>query len=169
MRFVLGSLVAMSLLLAGCAAEPPASGPTQTPTAVTSPSPSPTVSASPSPSPSVSASPTSSESLSPEEQYCADYRSILAEGDDLAGDDESMDLKKLAAWAAETAEKYRLASAHAPADLAPHYATLIQYLEDLKVTIDSGDQEAIIAQAQYLPQLNEARETIREKSEALCG
>lgn len=168
MRFVLGSLMAVSLLLAGCTAEPPRA--TESPTAVASPTQTPTVSASPSQSPSVSASPTPSETvLSKEEQYCEDYRSILAEGDDLGGDGESMDLEKLATWAAETADKYRAASTHAPAELAPHYATLIQYLDDLKVTIDSGDQEAIIAQAQYLPQLNEARETIREKSEALCG
>lgn len=128
---------------------------------------SPTVTGEASATPSVTTpSPTP---LTPEQQYCADYKAITAVQDDGQGDDQEMDIAALSTWAGDTLAQYKAASQNAPKSLAARYRTVIQFLKDFKVTIDSGNEDAIIAQVRYLPTLNSSMNAIRKTSEKLCG
>ncbi len=152
--------LALAGLLASCSPALPSPSTGSAPPSSAAPVPS----ASATPTPSPSATP-----LTPEQQYCVDYKEILATQDDPQSDDEQLDIAKLSAWAGDTIAKYEAASRNAPKAIAADYRKVIQYLKDFKVTIDTGDEDAIIAQVRYLPKLNDAMDAIRTASEKLCN
>jgi hypothetical protein len=156
-------LVVLGCLLVGCTPAAPAPQSTPMSTASATGTGVPT-SASPSATPTAPSTP-----LTPEQQYCADYKAITAVEADAPTDDEEMDVAALASWAGETIVKYQAASRNAPSAIAKDYRQVIQYLKDFKATIDSGNQDAIIAQVRFLPKLNAAMEAIRKSSTKLCG
>lgn len=80
-----------------------------------------------------------------------------------------MNTQALSTWLGETAQKYQAAAANAPKSLTKSYEKVIQFLKDFKVTVDSGNQEAIIAQMRYLPNLNSAMKSISTQSKKLCA
>lgn len=162
-------LAAVALtMLAGCggpaATQSPVPVPESTSSAPASPEPTSTASSTPAATGTTPARP-----LTPQEQYCADYRSILGSGVETQVDDENMNIQKLSAWLGEMTQKYQAASENAPKSLAKSYAKVIQFLKDFKVTVDTGNQQAIIAQMRYLPNLNSAMDSISRQSKKLCA
>ncbi len=126
----------------------------ETPVATTeSPSPTPSLSATVEPSTSETPSPLASRtSVKSKSPYCQAYQTILDTAPTTESSDEegSADLKKLSATYAALITKYSAAAELAPASLKDDYAKVIRYLKDFKITVDSGDWNAVRAQLAVL-------------------
>ncbi|MDR1791784.1 MAG: hypothetical protein LBR20_09110 [Propionibacteriaceae bacterium] len=169
---VFGALFVVALL-AGCAPEaaPPSPSVTVSET--------PTVTLEPSEEPEPGPTATRTTTLAPEEQYCADWVSILAtpestgESDDEAGEGDDAgdaeDYTTTAAWAAETAQKYEWASENAPEELKAKYDEVVDYLRAVETAAASNDEETLYSLFEMIGDLDDAMTAIQETTEALCG
>ncbi|MBK8447436.1 MAG: hypothetical protein IPL41_12390 [Micropruina sp.] len=103
--------------------------------------------------------------------YCQAYQRILDTAPTTEPTDEEggADLKKLSATYAALIEKYSAAAELAPAALKDDYAKVIRYLKDFKITLDSGDWNAVRAQLRVLFQLNDAMAAIQKQSDKICN
>ena len=57
----------------------------------------------------------------------------------------------------------------APASLKDDYAKVIRYLKDFKITVDSGDWNAVRAQLAVLFKINDAMDSIQKQSDKICN
>ncbi|MFT4294801.1 MAG: hypothetical protein QM582_05245, partial [Micropruina sp.] len=163
---VLAAVVVVAVVWAARGTQQVAEVPSVTPPATASATPGEEPSDLPGETPSASPAPTSTRSLSP---YCRDYLAILGGASGGTPDDDaSPDTGQLSETFAKWLERYTAASKKAPAALQPHYAKVIRYLKDAKITIDSGDWNAVRAQLKQLPKLNKAMDEIETRSERLC-
>lgn len=140
------------------------SSPVGTPSETLSPSPTLT-SDEPTQTPTPTAAPT--KKLTP---YCQAYSDIVNAPPSAAPDDETgMDFEKLSKTYATLILRYSAAAKVAPAGLKGDYAKIIRFLKDVKITVDSHNWKAVIAQMRQLEKMNATMESIQKKSEAICA
>ncbi len=106
--------------------------------------------------------------------YCQAYADILAAAPketDPTGDPDSAgpDLKKLSRTYGKLIKLYTATAKTAPDEVAGDYAKVLQYLKDVKATVDSGDLKAVRAQFRQMSKLNEAMDKIETKTKQICG
>lgn len=174
---VVGTVVALLMNRPAQDRVPPSAAPSPTtvgtPSVSQSPSPSPTSAPTETPSSGVTATAAPVPTTSPDKAaYCSAFAAILAsapEEDEDGDPDQALDLRELSRTYARLITLYGTAEASAPIDLRDEYATVIQYLQDVKATVDSGDMNAIRAQVRLLRSLNTTMDTIAKESEKLCG
>lgn len=169
-----GVVIALLAVGIGVAVSRNGSGHTaETPVATTeSPSPTPSLSATVEPSTSETPSPLASRtSVKSKSPYCQAYQTILDTAPTTESSDEegSADLKKLSATYAALITKYSAAAELAPASLKDDYAKVIRYLKDFKITVDSGDWNAVRAQLAVLFKINDAMDSIQKQSDKICN
>ena len=102
--------------------------------------------------------------------YCVAYQAILDSGPkgDAPDEEGGADLNKLSATYGALIEKYSAAAKLAPAQIKDDYARVLRYLKDIKITIDSGDWNAVRAQLRLLVKLNSAMDSIQNYSDKIC-
>jgi hypothetical protein len=101
--------------------------------------------------------------------YCTAYAAIRDGGFESDDEEEGVDLDELSRKFNELIIKYVAASGLAPSGLRDDYGTALDYLQQGKVAVDSGEVDQVRLLVRTLPELNDTIDTIQRRSDQLCG